>query len=285
MEGTLLRKADVACISELLKLVDTLYCQTGSERLLFRGVGDYRYRLEPSLSRYMKPAKPKGKFTGPENAKARIEWKDRFKETERNLLSEFRRLAEPVLQEKPTNSWEWLAVAQHHGIPTRLLDWSTNLLVALWFAVAKSGRNDQVDGGLWVYAPKGPIAPSIEKQKESDWLSPALISEEANHSFGEPLSIRKTRIFDPRRLIPRIQMQSGLFTVHQFMPDNGRYDLVPLEQNSAEKHKVSRIRIKAQDKNPIRTELEKHLGLEVTKIYPDVDGIAGSLRDAFEPSS
>ena len=61
---------------------------------------------------------------------------------ERAILRDFKRTAIPFLAMQPENEWEWLALAQHHGLPTRLLDWTTNPLVAAYFACSDSSEGE-----------------------------------------------------------------------------------------------------------------------------------------------
>ncbi|GAB4191739.1 MAG: hypothetical protein Tsb002_20780 [Wenzhouxiangellaceae bacterium] len=87
------------------------------EFTIYRGVTKAEYELLTTLGRV-----------------ALKDGKD-YKTTEKRLLRTFQERAIPYISNKPENDWEWLALAQHHGLPTRLLDWSRNPLVATYFAI------------------------------------------------------------------------------------------------------------------------------------------------------
>ena len=94
---------------------------------VFRGHGDRAWSLTPSAMR--------GRSIGIVNPQELFGWK-----------AAAARLAQP----RPTNDFEWLALAQHHGISTTLLDWTYNPLVALFFAC---GDPTSEDGCVWQVGP------------------------------------------------------------------------------------------------------------------------------------
>src|SRR5450830_307170 len=72
----------------------------------------------------------------------------------KHVLERFQRYGRPHFAAIPETEVEWLVHAQHYGLPTRLLDWTTNPLKALFFAVGDP-QNDGHPGVLWMLEPTG----------------------------------------------------------------------------------------------------------------------------------
>src|SRR5688572_4503299 len=166
----------------------------GPAQTYFRGQGELVEQLMPSIGRQQYYA---GKS---------ITFSER---QERSLLKRFRRYAYEYFKRVPTE-WETLFLARHHGLPTRLLDWTSNPLVALYFAAshendefaraAPEGRERklEVDGTIWAMARREDAGDELDVFAEKPL----------------PLEVRGIRVVFPVNPSPRLSAQSGVFTLH-----------------------------------------------------------------------
>jgi hypothetical protein len=142
--------------------------------LIFRGVPDEDYELLPSI----------GRWQGAINVRESYE---------RQLFEEFKRKAIGYLSNKPQDDWEWLFLAQHYGLPTRLLDWSTSPLIALNFALRENTNRNYA-----VYMAN--FSMTIDKK-------PSLFLGD------DPLNVQHTCIVYPSYISDRVENQKSLFTI------------------------------------------------------------------------
>ena len=199
----------------------------------------------------------------PKLARPEFNFGDLLKKEER-MFSEFKRRAPLLLNHLQYNNetdWEWLALAQHHGMATRLLDWSTNPLIALFFAVEKPYERQagqltkDANGVVWIL--------NYDERHEVSAFTEA-----------KPFEVDSTRIYAPRCVTTRITNQSGYFTNHYFSSEFGIF--TPLQEDKTYRRNLTKLIIPAASFPKLRKDLEK-LGIHQASIYPDVDGLAKHL--------
>lgn len=257
------------CVKTWNELMDELFVESFNpdlgryrSREAYRGLSDARYPLKTALMRLG------GNYVN----------------LERHLLRNFRKYGHRRMVERDS-LWHWLSLAQHHGLPTRLLDWTYSPMVALHFATADL-HSFHIDGVVWVinYVKMHQLLPEI--------LTQQLLSEGANVFTVELLAeslptLDSLNAFDqeefalfiePPSVDDRIVNQHGLFS---FMPSaRGRIDKL------IDKHEQlgRKIIIPAALKWEIRDKLDQ-INITERVLFPGLDGLCLWLKRQYSPKT
>jgi hypothetical protein len=241
-------------VDEVARQLEAWREQSGSLlEPVFRGQVDVHWELIPGLLR-----------SGPYS-----------RHTEDRLLHEFQRAARPFLQQPPLGFLQWMALAQHHGLPTRLLDWSESALVALFFALQEHHCFDGTprpphteDACVWLLNRDVlharyhlPAQIILVDAAERAW-PPQLQALVAGECEG-------VLVFTPAHVSSRMPVQKAAFTLFGSQADTLeklRDDALILQQFVIARERVARL----------RHELEM-AGITRSTLFPDLDGVASEV--------
>lgn len=173
---------------------------------------------------------------------------------ERRMLERLRRESRLFISAADFSDWDWLALAQHHGMATRLLDWTLNPLVALWFATEISG-DTTLPRVVWAFRPE-----------EDDYVS---------SGDNSPLTCDRTKVFRPRHVSERIRAQSGCFTVHRYHSEQALF--LPLEDIRTYRTRLAKIIIKEDGLESIQVTLNSY-GVNRAALFPGIDGLCRQIE-------
>lgn len=292
---------EITSFEEYLKTVRN---ELPKGRIYFRGqskrITESDYTLRPSIGRHEK-FKMKKLFERDQIERAVL---DTFTN---HLLSHVRHL--------PRNEWEALAIAQHHGLPTRFMDWTTNPLVALYFATRQSKflntttkddetiRREPLDSAVYVLTSEPTRYSDLERPKENgvtpvrDIATTPADSDSAYEEFG---------LADPDDQVPNLAVLKNSREESEDSPkkkvevvspfeikENVIYDPPHVSPRiraqdgvlmachdpitSLDDNDILEIVIKHEAHDEIRRRLDQY-GVFDKQLFPDLDGIAKWLK-------
>jgi len=218
---------EIAIIRSFSELHEALGRYRKDNMWMFRGHADSSWLLVPKAGRPPYSEKDDDKYFA--------QWRRRSIE----LLNGYH----------PKNDWEWLALAQHHGLPTRLMDWSYNPLVAVYFALRSSQLNKPR-----VYVTRFEYKAVTDKKK--------------------PFQIKSVLAVRPNVVSPRIARQGGVFTIH---PE----PTLEMEKIEGERFELEYFSIDEEYASDLRFELN-HIGINELNLFSDLDALSKHMCWSLE---
>jgi hypothetical protein len=231
-------------------------------RYAFRGLSEAGYRLETTLIRLQGP----------------------FEVLEGHLLRNFRKYAHRNVVERDS-VWHWLSVAQHYGLPTRLLDWTHSPLIAAHFATANIEKFG-IDGVIWAvnYVKAHQLLPDIlrvQLEREGANVFTVEMLSESLESLNRLTELSENTFaifFEPPSIDDRIVNQFACFSV---MSDPGAVMNDWLKRYPGIGRKIiipGELKWEIRDKLDVSSITERVL-------FPGLDGLCRWLKRYYSPKT
>ena len=220
------------------------------------------------------------------------------------ILETFKRQAHLYLDRLPSCDLEWLSVGQHHGLPTRLLDWTKNPLVALYFSLCEKPRvdlhkDDEKDFcSVYAWKLKGDryrlpenelktVGYEIDTIKDASGKDVKRFvlqgyrtvrsSEPGKLVTPEPIHPeREIYRFIPALVSPRMAAQQGVFSFEKLLTDRNFSEVL---NPSFETTVVMGIDRKAR--NPLLMQLNR-VGINRAQLFPTIEGLCKNIEWAMK---
>ncbi len=223
----------IASVKDLVEINESFHYTSDQrpQRWIFRGLKHYDYKLVPGLGRLY--------------LDGTVSDLDKLFKFELSAFNEFKIAAYHEL--RSTDDFVIMTTAQHHGLKTRLLDWTFSSLVALFFAV--EDLDESGHGALVAYQPVLPV---------NDFAH-------LNSAFDYPNLNDYHLVFAPS-ISPRLKAQQSIF---QFFKNPH----IPFDSDDF----LGKYRIQADKKKHIKKEL-RDLGISYFSLFPDLDGLCKNIN-------
>ena len=260
-----------------------LLLRRNTAHLVYRGQAKYEWTLECTLSRALREEARNGGPISESLMGSMVrdeDWTRHVAEIEsvhlRYFMEQAKGLRHPDLPAR-TDRLGWWELMQHHGAPTRLLDWTRSPFVALWFAFSDRPE-DADDAALWVFDSRQGSNPVREPgvavgRTWGDFLDDrgwqnSLVESAIEDGHLAPVVIK------PRVAVPRVVAQQSVVTL---IPS---IDAPAALNDFVLKGMATRVRLPASWK-PRVFDLCQGLGITRASLFRDLDSVGRELTDAL----
>lgn len=214
--------------------------QNYNRNYIFRGLNNLSYSLIPKIGRdaYISRCKTDSIV-------------DELQDMEEQIMHDFIKMSIPHMDLRNLSAWDQWTIGQHHGLPTRFLDWTENPLIAAYFATENANKND-----VAVYV----VDKTQFNSNTDEDLDVFSLSDED-----------EIVLYSPSYIHPRIIAQKGVFTVH-------KNPTVPLDKIKINNEYciVDKLVISKEILDDFVNDLD-WFGINRSFIYPGLDGLAYHL--------